>query len=128
MSRITEQIIEEFTVELLESLGYKYIYGPFIAPDGEHPERESYEQVLLIDRLENAVRRINKSIPLQQQTEAIREIQRLNSPDLLTVNESFHKLLTEGIPVIKQVNGEERGDRVRLIDFDSLKNILIHSK
>lgn len=122
MSRITEQIIEEFTVELLESLGYEYIYGPFIAPDGEHPERESYEQVLLIDRLENAVRRINKSIPLQQQTEAIREIQRLNSPDLLTNNEVFHKLLTEGIPVIKQVKGEERGDRVRLIDFDNVEN------
>ncbi len=55
MKRITENSIEEFAIELLEKLGYESVYGPDIAPDGETPERESYEQVLLIDRLRKAL-------------------------------------------------------------------------
>ena len=36
--RLTESKIENFAIELLENLGYEYIYGPTIAPDGEQPE------------------------------------------------------------------------------------------
>lgn len=122
MTRITENIIENFAIELFEKLGYEYIYAPNIAPDGETPERETYEQVLLVERLQNAVKRINKSIPPDAQAEAIKEIQRIASPELLANNEVFHRFLTEGIPVSKQVNGEERGDRVWLIDFKNPLN------
>lgn len=81
MSKITESQIEAFAIELLQKQGYQYIYAPDIAPDGETPERESYEQVILVERLRRAVRRINSSIPLDQQEEAIREIQRIASPN-----------------------------------------------
>lgn len=117
MTRITEHSIEEFAIELLDKLGYEYIYAPNIAPDGETPERETYEQVLLIERLQNAVKRINKSIPADAQSEALKEIQRIASPEILANNEAFHRLLTEGIPVSKRVDGDDRGDRVWLIDF-----------
>ncbi|MCO5268747.1 MAG: type I restriction endonuclease subunit R [Brumimicrobium sp.] len=122
MTRITENTIETFTIELLEKLGYAYIYAPDIAPDSENPERESFEQVLLVQRLQNAVKRINHSIPTDAQTEAIKEIQRIASPELLTNNENFHRLLTEGIPVSKRVDGDDRGDRVWLIDFKNPHN------
>ena len=122
MTRITENSIEEFSVELLEKLGYEYIYAPDIAPDGEMPERETYEQVLLLNRLQNAVKRINRSIPADAQDEAIKEIQRIASPELLANNESFHRLLTEGIPVSKRVDDNDRGDRVWLIDFKNPSN------
>jgi len=117
MTRITEHSIEAFAIELLDKLGYEYIYAPNIAPDGETPERETYEQVLLVERLQNAVKRINKSMPADAQAEAIKEIQRIASPELLANNEAFHRLLTEGIPVSKRVDGDDRGDRVWLIDF-----------
>lgn len=117
MSKITENAIEDFSINLLEGLGYEYLYAPYIAPDGERPERESYEQVLLIHRLQKAVKRINKSIPIDLQSEAIKEVQRIASPELLRNNESFHRYLTEGIPVSKVVDGNERGDRTWLIDF-----------
>ncbi len=122
MSRLNEQSIEEFAIELLEKLGYDYIYGPQISPDGESSERSSYEQILLMDRLTSAARRINKSLPASAVDDALREIQRLSSPDLLSNNEAFHKLLTEGIPVILQKDGDERGDRVWLIDFNNPAN------
>ncbi|MEZ5195778.1 MAG: type I restriction endonuclease [Bacteroidales bacterium] len=112
MSRITENTIEEFSIELLERLGYHYIYAPDIAPDlpapglrqagGEKPERTSYEEVLLTERLQNAIRRINPKVPADSQEEAFKEIQRINSPELLANNESFHRMLTEGINVSYQ--------------------------
>jgi len=122
MTRITENIIEEFAIELLDKLGYEYIYAPNISPDGETPERESYEQVLLLSRLQNAVKRINKPIPADAQAEALKEIQRIASPELLANNETFHRLLTEGIPVSKRVDGDDRGDRIWLIDFKNPYN------
>lgn len=122
MTRITENIIEAFAIELLDKLGYEYIYAPDIAPDAEHAERDNFEQVLLLNRLQNAVKRINPDFPADTQAEAIKEIQRIASPELLSNNEAFHRLVTEGIPVIKRMDGEERGDRVRLIDFTDIYN------
>jgi len=117
MTRLTENTIEEFSIELLESLGYEYLYAPNIAPDGENPERNTYEDVILLERLQNAVRRINPTISADAQNEAIKELLRINSPELLTNNESFHRLLTEGINISYQDKGNERGDLVWLIDF-----------
>lgn len=122
MTRLNENTIEYFAIELLKKLGYNYLFAPDIAPDSKNPERESFEQVLLLERLQNAVKRINPTIPAPAQAEAIKEIQRIASPELLTNNESFHRLLTEGIPVSKRIDGDDRGDRVWLIDFKNPQN------
>ena len=122
MTRITESAIEEFAIELLEKQGYQYIYAPDIAPDSDTPERSNFEDVLLKERLQSALRRINSSISLDSQAEALKEIERINSPELLVNNEQFHRLLTEGVPVSTAVDGDERGDRVWLIDFDQPEN------
>ena len=63
MTHITEHSIEKFAIELLEKLGYEYLYAPDIAPDGNAPERESYSQVLLLGRLRKAINRINNHLP-----------------------------------------------------------------
>lgn len=127
MTRITENTIETFSIELLEKLGYEYIYAPIIAPDNDAAtsstdQRDSYAQVLLLNRLQTAVKKINYNIPADAQAEAIKEIQRIASPELLTNNETFHRLLTEGIPVSKRVGGDDRGDRVWLVDFKNPHN------
>lgn len=122
MTRITENTIEDFAIKLLERLGYEYIYAPTIAHDGENPERSSYEEILLTNRMAEAARRINPNVPPAAQEEAIKEIQRIHSPELLTNNESFHRLLTEGIKVSYQKKGQQRGDLVWLIDFNTPQN------
>ena len=106
----------------MERLGYQYVYAPDIAPDTDRSERATYEEVLLLGRLEDAIRRINPNIPYDTQKEAIKEIQRINSPDLLTNNETFHRMLTEGIKVSYQKDGNQRGDLVWLIDFEHPEN------
>ncbi|MCB0537176.1 MAG: type I restriction endonuclease subunit R [Bacteroidetes bacterium] len=117
-----ENHIEDYAIELLEQLGYEYIYAPNIAPDADSPERNSFEDVLLTNRIAKAVKRINPSVPNIAQEEAIKEIQRIHSPELLTNNESFHRLLTEGIKVSYQKDGQQRGDLVWLIDFNTPEN------
>ena len=121
-NKITENTIEEFAINLLEHLGYQYIYAPDIAPDTDQAERASYEDVLLVERLQNAIRRINPNIPHDSQEEALKEIQRINSPELLNNNEAFHRMLTEGIKVSYQKDGNQRGDLVWLIDFENPEN------
>lgn len=54
--------------------------------------------------------------------EAIKQIQRLNSPELIVNNERFHRLLTEGIKVTYQERGQERGDLVWLVNFSKPDN------
>jgi len=112
MTRITKNHNELLAIQLLESLGYKYLFGPEIAPDGYSPERDSFEQVILLQRLKHAVMRINSDIPVDAQNEAIKEIQRIASPELIANNETFHRFLTEGIPITKRVDGDDRGDSV----------------
>ncbi|NIA09829.1 MAG: HsdR family type I site-specific deoxyribonuclease [Nitrospiraceae bacterium] len=122
MQRITENEIEEFSIELLEGLTYQYIYGPDVAPDGDRPERASFEDVLLLERLQTAVRRINPTLPATAIEDAIKQIQRIHSPELIANNETFHHMLTEGVKVSYQKDGKERGDLVWLLNFNHPDN------
>ena len=90
MTLHTESAIEDFAIKLFEGLGYRFVYAPDIAPDGEHPERSRYDEVILKDRL-TAVRRINPQLPAAVLHDAIKEVERIHSPDLLADNESFHR-------------------------------------
>lgn len=119
---ISENKIESFAIELLRQGAYEYVYGPTIAPDGEKPERTSYADVILKDRLSHAVNVLNPSIPEDARQQAIREISTLASPDLINTNETFHTCLTNGIDVEFQKDGDTRGDKVWLIDFHTPEN------
>src|SRR5690606_34479758 len=99
MTKITENHIEELAIELLEKLGYTYIHAPTIAPDGDSPERTSYEDVILTQRLKAAIAKLNPNVPYEAQKKTLKEVQRINTPELLSNNESFHRLLTEGVKV-----------------------------
>lgn len=122
MAYITEGEIETLAIELFEKLGYSYVYAPDIAPDGERSERGGYDEVLLTKRLSAAVQRINPSVPLAAQQAAIKEVEGIHSSELLTNNETFHRLLTEGVKVCYQQDGNERGDLVWLVDFANPDN------
>lgn len=122
MGKLTESEIETLAIERLQALGFNYVYAPDIAPDSTNPERESFAEVLLIKRLRNAVAQINPTLPAAALDEAIKTIQRISSPELLANNEAFHRLLTEGVNVSYQKDGNTRGDLVWLVDFDDPDN------
>lgn len=119
---LTESKIEEFAIGLFEQLGYSYFYGPDIAPDGVCPKRASFEEVVMTENLRSAVYRINPKLPKDVCDEAVSQLLRIASPDVLANNEVFHRMLTEGIPVSVHKDGSERGQLVWLVDFDDPQN------
>ncbi|MBX9637547.1 type I restriction endonuclease subunit R [Nitrosomonas sp.] len=119
MSKLTESAIEALAIQLFEQLGYSHIHAPDIAPDGNRPERTRYDQVLLTGRLQKALQPINPGMGSTVLQAALKEVERIHSPELLSNNETFHRLLTEGVKVSTQQDGNERGDIVWLIDFDN---------
>ena len=114
---MTEDQLEQETLGWLTDVGYGHVYGPDIAPDSAAPERGSYRQVLLIERLRQAVARLNPNIPQAACEEAIKQVIDLGTPVLLAANRHFHRLLVTGVPVQYPVDGEARGDFVRLVDW-----------
>ncbi len=122
MTKITENDIELLAIEELEGLGYSYCHGPVIAPDGDSPEREKYSDCILSGRLRSAIAKLNPDIPYEAQQDAFNQIQRIASPELLTNNEVFHRMLTEGINVSYEKDGNTRGDLVWLVDFNNARN------
>ena len=122
MTKLTENDIEYLAIEKLQEQGFKYIHGQEIAPDGNNPERESFEDVLLIERLKKKISEINPNVPYDAQQDALKELLRLNSPELIANNEAFHRMLTEGIKVTYKKDGVTRGDLVWLVDFNKPEN------
>lgn len=129
MSNLNESSIETFAIELLESLGWEYVFRSDSALDAENHNstivsRKSFEDVLLFDILERRLKLINPQIPNEAIHDAIKTISHLPNqfPNLMANNETFHRLLTEGIRVTYRKNGEEKGDIVKLIDFKNIEN------
>jgi type I restriction enzyme, R subunit len=122
MKSLTEDQIEQYQLQLLQSLGYAYTNGYDIQPEGRNQERESFGDVVLVGRLTHAIDTLNPSIPRDARHQALREILNIASPDLLNNNETFHRYLTEGITAEYQKDGETRGEPVWLIDWDHPEN------
>ena len=117
MTRLFESDVEQMAIEMFEALGYEYIHGPDLAYDGIRMERSNYEDVILIERLTEAIKRLNPNVPYVAQEDALNQVLRISSPDLVIANEEFHKMLTDGVTVEYLRDGEIVGDKVRLLDF-----------
>ncbi|CAJ8624201.1 Type I site-specific deoxyribonuclease HsdR [Burkholderia pseudomallei] len=114
---MTEDQLEQETLDWLSEVGYDCRFGPDLAPDGVNAERTDYRQVLLVERLRGAISRLNPSVPPAAREDAVRQVQELDMPVLLSANRRFHQMLVGGVPVEYQKDGETRGDFVRLIDW-----------
>ena len=125
LENFTEELLEEAAIEILGELGYTHAFGPDIAYDGEAPERKGkdYKDVILEERVKEALFRINKNIPREALEDAFRQVITFNSPSLAENNHYFHSLLIEGIEVSFKEKDLIRTKRVYLIDSDP-KNYL----
>ena len=122
MTLIDENTAEQAALDWFKELGYAYVFGPDIAPQGAEPERESYQQIVLTDRLLTALARINPHLPANILEEVARQVVYGNATSLMQANRQFHRWLTDGVPVEINRNGETLGDRVKLIDFANADN------
>jgi type I restriction enzyme R subunit len=115
---ITEDEIEQIALDILTNdLGYEKLYGPDIV-ECDFPER-THAEVLLRQRLQDAIERINPTIPAEAREEAYKKVMRTASIDSLAGNEAFHGMLTDGIDVKFRTPGGTRSDKVWLIDYNN---------
>lgn len=119
-SGVTEDHVEQATLEWLAALAWEVGHGPDVSPpDAKTPgtERDTYRDVALRHRLRDAIRRLNPHIPAGAQDEACRMVLNPNIPGQVQANRQMHRWLVEGVPVQYQKDGETRGDRVKLVDW-----------
>jgi len=120
MKGVTEDHVEQATLEWLSALGWEVGHGPDVSPpDAKTPgtERDTYREVALRHRLRDAIRQLNPHIPAGAQDEACRMVLNPNIPGQVQANRQMHRWLVEGVPVQYQKDGETRGDRVKLVDW-----------
>jgi len=67
--------------------------------------------------LREALEWINPQVPVEAREEAIKQLQQFVASDLISNNEAFHRMLTEGVKVNYIHNGVEKGALVQLVDF-----------
>jgi len=118
ITTITESIVEEAALDWFKGLDYQYLLGPYIACDGTRPERASYADVILSDRLWAALHALNPDIPAEALEDTFKKVTRSESPSLILNNRNFHRMLADGVDVeYRNKEGRVVGDKVRLVDF-----------
>ena len=121
--KFTESEVEKATLSWFQDLGYQVRSGPEIAPGELFAERASYGEVVLKERLREALARLNPAIPPEAREDAFRKVTRPESPVLITNNRTFHRRLVDGVAVEYRLpDGRIKGDRVLLVDFEQPEN------
>jgi type I site-specific deoxyribonuclease, hsdR family len=108
-----EENYENAIIQLMEKLGYEYVYGPDIERDYSNP---LYEEELRISLSE-----INPNLPNEAIEEAIFKIHNFNNQKLEINNSVFTDYLQNGIDVGYRLSGEQKYDRVILVDYKNIE-------
>ncbi|MGB8327606.1 MAG: type I restriction endonuclease, partial [Steroidobacteraceae bacterium] len=120
MSAFTESVVEQAALAWLESVGWAVKNGAAIAPGEPAAERDDYGQVVLAQRLRDALARLNPALPAEALEDAFRKLTRPEGAELVARNRALHRLLVDGVTVeYRTADGEIRGAQARVIDFDA---------
>lgn len=114
---LTEAQWEELAVEALAEIGWEPVRGSKIAPGTG--ERAAWSELILVDRLRDAVARLNPQLPPRQISEAVGKVLTAQSRDAVAENRRLHALMVKGIRSIVWTDrhGAEQNPIVRLVDF-----------
>ena len=118
---ISEDHIEQIVIQEFIDLGYSYVNGADISPEGISQERQ-FDEVVLKQRLQAAISKLNPNVPYEAQEEAVKKLLRTNSPNLFQNNYDVHKYLTDGVDVEYRKGDRIAGDKVWLIDYENPSN------
>jgi type I restriction enzyme R subunit len=122
MTSFNESVVELAALDYFREMGFETAFGPNLAPDGVQPERASFEQVYLYERLRQACLRINPDRH-DLVDDAIKRLERAESQSEMAENARVHRLLVDGVPVeYRDSGGSVRTANVRLIDFENPLN------
>ena len=120
---VSEADVEQVALEWLSSQGWQTTYGPDIAPDTPGAERTDFTQVILVERLRDALLNLNPSLPPSTLETGLRNFINPEGPTLEARNRSFHHVLTRGVTVpVRRSDGTTSGEPTNVIDFENPAN------
>ena len=123
MTGINEAIVEDATLDIFRALGYQTLRGPDIGPGGDAEERSGWDGVILTQRINDAVARINRDLPQEAVNAVVTQVLRAESQNTLAENLRVHQLITKGVPVeYRHADGAIRHALAWLLDFDDPDN------
>jgi type I restriction enzyme R subunit len=112
MSGFTESVVEQAALAWIESADWKVLSSAEIAPGEPAAERDDYGQVVLPQRLRDALARLNPPLPADALEDAFRKLPRPEGADLMVRNRALHRLLVGGVTVeYRDAGGRIRGAR-----------------
>ena len=118
MGGFTESVVEEAALAWLAGLQYSVVHGTDIAPGELLAERKDYGQVILEDRLRQALARLNPKLPAEALEDAFRKIVRIEGSTPQARNRAFHRMLVDGVTVeYRRPDGSIAGAQVRTLDL-----------
>jgi type I restriction enzyme R subunit len=119
----TESLVEQAALTWLEGLGWSVKHGPEIAPGELKAERADYGQVVLENRLRQALSRLNQKLPAQAIEDAFRKLMRPEGPTLEARNRALHRLLADGVTVeYRRADGSIAGAQAQVLDYSNPDN------
>jgi len=114
MTHLNEDAIEQNLISLLKNQGYRYIHGGDLD--------RFLDSVVLEAELKRSLKRLNPDLPESARVEALQHVLHLGSNDIMTNNEKFHQMTTDGVTVEYFKQGETIGLQVKLVDFETPEN------
>jgi type I restriction enzyme R subunit len=121
--RFSESAVESATLTWLSELGWQVKHGSEIAPDGLFAERQDYGQVVLNQRLRDALARLNPDLPPEALQDALRKLVNPPGATLEQRNRALHRMLVDGVTVeYRRPDGAIAGAQARVLDFDDPDN------
>jgi type I restriction enzyme R subunit len=118
MNTFTESVVEEAALAWLESAGWTVRKGAEIAPGEPAAERDDYGQVVLAQRLRDALVRLNPSLPSEALDDAFRKLARAEGAELMAGSRALHRLMVDGVTIeYRTPGGEIRGAQAQVVDF-----------
>jgi type I restriction enzyme R subunit len=119
---MTESDLEHACLDWFQSLGYTYKAGPDIAPRGESPERKTFTQAILPDRLREALARLNPDLPESAVDSAFSRLAEYAAGSLIDGNRELYHWVREGVPVEIDTPQGKRGVRAQVVDWRNAAN------
>lgn len=119
MAAFTESTVEAAALAWLESAGWTVRNGAKIAPGEPAAERTDYRQVVLEQRQQDALAKLNPELPAEALEDAFRKLARSEGAEPVARNRGVHRLLVDGVTVeYRTAAGDIRGAQARVVDFD----------
>ncbi|MDB1124678.1 type I restriction endonuclease subunit R [Vibrio algarum] len=114
--------VEAPAIAQLVKLGWRYVQGKALAPEHANQERAYLRDVILVKRLEAAIKRINPWVSDENLRKVSREVTHPSFAALMEYNHAFYQTMVNYLSVEQDLGKGRKGQTVKLIDFDTPEN------